>query len=80
MLLRFFAPWAGIDEDPVTGSACMVAGPFWAQRLGKTQFRVRQCSKRGGDVLVTVDAEAGRVDIAGAAVMVSKGLLYLDSE
>ena len=78
MAQRFFAPWSGIDEDPVTGSACISAGPFWAARLGRAQFRVRQCSARGGDANVTVDAAAGRVDVAGAAVLVSKGVLYLD--
>ena len=34
VLVRFFAPWAGIDEDPATGSACTVSCPFWADRLG----------------------------------------------
>ena len=77
MLLRFFAPWSGINEDPVCGSASIMAGPFWAARLGRARFRVRQCSRRGGDLLVSVDAAAGRVDVAGAAVMVSKGVLYL---
>jgi predicted PhzF superfamily epimerase YddE/YHI9 len=32
---RFFAPGAGIDEDPVTGSAHCTLGPFWAERLGR---------------------------------------------
>ncbi|BDA49247.1 Phenazine biosynthesis-like domain-containing protein 1 [Coccomyxa sp. Obi] len=78
LLLRFFAPAAGIDEDPVTGSAYAVAGPFWAQALKKQQLRARQCSPRGGDIIVTVDATPGRVDVAGSAVIVSKGVLYLD--
>jgi predicted PhzF superfamily epimerase YddE/YHI9 len=78
MLLRFFAPWSGVNEDPVCGSASIMAGPFWAARLGKAQFQVRQCSLRGGDLFVSVDAAAGRVDVAGAAVLVSKGVLYLN--
>ncbi len=78
LLLRFFAPMAGIDEDPVTGSAYAVAGPFWAQRLNRRRLRARQCSPRGGDITVTPEAEPGRVDVAGAAVIVSKGVLYLD--
>ncbi|CAL8464123.1 g3658 [Coccomyxa elongata] len=78
LLLRFFAPSAGIDEDPVTGSAYAVAGPFWAQVLKKQQLRARQCSARGGDIIVTADATPGRVDVAGYAVIVSKGVMYLD--
>ena len=35
---RFFAPAAGINEDPVTGSAHVCLGPFWASRLNKTEF------------------------------------------
>jgi len=74
---RFFAPWAGIPEDPVTGSAHCVSGPFWAARLGKTRLRARQCSARGGDLWVTVDEAAGRVELAGHAVLVMKGQLLL---
>ena len=33
---RFFAPWVGINEDPVTGSAHCALGPYWAKKLGKT--------------------------------------------
>ena len=62
----------------VTGSAYAVAGPFWADRLKKQHLRARQCSARGGDIFVTVNAAPGRVDVAGSAVIVSKGVLYLD--
>ena len=44
---RFFAPGAGIDEDPVTGSAHCALGPFWAKKLGKTEFVAYQASARG---------------------------------
>lgn len=74
---RFFAPWAGISEDPVTGSAHSVLGPYWAARLGKQQLRARQCSARGGELLVTVRAEEGRVVVAGQAVTVLKGQLFV---
>ena len=77
---RFFAPWAGIPEDPVTGSAHCVLGPFWASRLGKTRLRARQCSARGGDLWVTVDEAAGRVELAGHAVLVMNGHLLLPKE
>jgi PhzF family phenazine biosynthesis protein len=49
---RYFAPHAGIPEDPVTGSAHVVLTPFWAARLGKTTLTARQISARGGDLIV----------------------------
>lgn len=47
---RFFAPGAGVDEDPVTGSAHCILIPFWAERLGKTELFARQVSARGGSL------------------------------
>ncbi|HWU84736.1 MAG TPA: PhzF family phenazine biosynthesis protein, partial [Rhodocyclaceae bacterium] len=47
---RFFAPAAGIPEDPVTGSAHCTLGPYWAARLGKSVLHARQISGRGGDL------------------------------
>jgi PhzF family phenazine biosynthesis protein len=47
---RFFAPWLGIDEDPVTGAAHTVLTPYWAERLGKKVMRAHQASKRGVDL------------------------------
>ena len=47
---RFFAPRAGVPEDPVTGSAHSTLIPFWAHRLGKTTMRARQVSARGGEL------------------------------
>lgn len=78
-LSRFFAPWGGIDEDPVTGSAHTILGPYWASQLQNAPqtMQARQCSPRGGDVQVTVDNSKGRVTVAGQAVTVSKGVLYL---
>lgn len=75
---RFFGPWAGIDEDPVTGSAHSVLGPYWADRLGRTELKARQCSKRGGELDVTVERKAGRVVVSGGAVVVIRGELLLD--
>jgi predicted PhzF superfamily epimerase YddE/YHI9 len=68
---RFFAPAAGIDEDPVTGSAHCALGPFWAKRLGKADFLAYQASARGGVVKVRV--EGGRVLLGGQAVTVMRG-------
>jgi len=47
---RFFAPTAGIDEDPVTGSAHSQLIPFWSERLGKNKMSARQLSARGGEI------------------------------
>ena len=60
------------------GSAFAVAGPWWASRLHKASFAARQCSKRGGDLRITVSEADGRVDVAGGAVIISEGRLLLD--
>jgi PhzF family phenazine biosynthesis protein len=73
---RFFAPGSGIDEDPVTGSAHCALGPYWANRLGKTQFTAYQASPRGGIVQVTVNGD--RVILGGQAVTVLRGELATD--
>jgi PhzF family phenazine biosynthesis protein len=65
---RFFAPGSGIDEDPVTGSAHTALGPYWAGRLGKTDFTAFQASARGGVVRVSVRGD--RVLLGGQAVTV----------
>ena len=70
---RFFAPGAGIDEDPVTGSAHCCLGPFWAGRLGRKELRGYQASPRGGTVAVRV--AGGRVHLGGQAVTVMRGEL-----
>lgn len=73
---RFFAPWLGVDEDPVTGAAHTVLTPFWAGVLGKEEMRAFQASRRGGELLVR-DAGGGRVHLIGQAVIVLKGRLFL---
>ena len=70
---RFFAPAAGIDEDPVTGSAHCCLGDFWSKRLGKTEFVAYQASARGGVVRLRVGDE--RVCLQGQAVTVTRGEL-----
>jgi PhzF family phenazine biosynthesis protein len=73
---RYFAPRHGIPEDPVTGSAHTSLGPWWAERLGRSQLVGRQVSRRTGTVRVSVDAPAaGRVTLAGRAVTVWRGEL-----
>ena len=59
---RYFAPHAGIDEDPVTGSAhCMIA-PYWGERLGKSMLHCRQVSPRGGDLYCTLAGDRVRIE------------------
>jgi PhzF family phenazine biosynthesis protein len=70
---RFFGPRAGIDEDPVTGSAHCTLGPYWREQLGKAELLAYQASARGGAIRVSV--RAGRVGIAGQAVTVLRGEL-----
>jgi len=72
---RFFAPAAGIDEDPVTGSAHCTLAPFWAPRLGKAALRAFQASARGGELRATL--QGARVLLAGAAVTVFEGRLHV---
>jgi len=70
---RFFAPGAGVDEDPVTGSAHCALGPHWAEHLGKTDLVGYQCSARGGVVRVTVRGD--RVTLGGQAITTVRGEL-----
>lgn len=72
---RFFAPWAGIDEDPVTGSAHSVLGPFWAARLAVNSMRAEQLSARRG--LLGVEVLQDAVVLTGRAVVVLQGVLLL---
>ncbi|MBV1915168.1 MAG: PhzF family phenazine biosynthesis protein [Pseudomonadales bacterium] len=73
---RFFAPNAGIAEDPVTGSAHCALSVFWAERLGKKLMRGYQASKRGGYVQVELKNE--RTLLTGQAVTVLAGTLSAD--
>jgi PhzF family phenazine biosynthesis protein len=70
---RFFAPDAGINEDPVTGSAHCVLAPYWAKKLGQNELHAFQCSERGGELRLSVQGE--RTVLQGRAVTVLKGEL-----
>lgn len=72
---RFFAPWAGIDEDPVTGSSHCMLAPYWADRWDRMDLRARQISPRGGDVGLRVRGD--RVHLLGQAVTVAEGVLLV---
>ena len=68
---RYFAPHAGIPEDPVTGSAHCVLTPYWAERLGKSRLTARQVSQRGGEL--EVELKGDRVLISGRVVPYLEG-------
>jgi len=68
---RFFAPDAGVAEDPVTGSAHSTLVPYWAKRLGKTKLHARQVSRRGGELWCMLDGD--RVRMAGHGKAYLKG-------
>jgi PhzF family phenazine biosynthesis protein len=68
---RYFAPAKGIPEDPVTGAAHCMLAPYWARRLGKTEFRAFQASRRGGEVLCRLVGD--RVELEGSCVFYLEG-------
>lgn len=73
---RFFAPRAGVPEDPVTGSSHCTLVPYWAARLGKAELTARQLSARGGELHCRLAGE--RVLIAGQAVEYLRGEIDVD--
>jgi len=68
---RFFAPNAGINEDPVTGSAHCLLTPYWAKQLDLTRLTAKQRSARGGSLICTLKGE--RVLISGYATLYLRG-------
>jgi PhzF family phenazine biosynthesis protein len=70
---RFFGPWVGVNEDPVTGMAHTILTPYWVRETGTAALRARQVSARGGMLRVGMAGE--RVHISGQAVTVVRGEL-----
>ncbi|CAN5569396.1 PhzF family phenazine biosynthesis protein [soil metagenome] len=82
VISRVFAPGAGVDEDPVTGSAHAVMVPYWAKRIGRDRFTAYQASARGGHLTCQFQpaaAEAGgdRVVLGGRCVSIIEGTFFL---
>jgi PhzF family phenazine biosynthesis protein len=73
---RFFAPGAGVDEDPVTGSAHAQLIPYWSNKLNKTKMFAKQLSARGGE-LWCEQLNEQRVSIGGECVFYMKGEINL---
>ena len=73
---RFFAPAAGVDEDPVTGSAHSQLIPFWSNKLSKKNMTALQLSKRGGTIYC--EQKGDRVLMAGKCIFYMKGEIQID--
>ena len=74
---RFFAPKAGVPEDPVTGSAHCSLIPYWSDRLGKKALKAFQLSKRGGELFCRDLGD--RVSIGGRAVAYLTGTIRIET-
>ena len=72
---RVFVPYLGIDEDPVTGSAHAALAPYWADRLGRSEFTALQASARTG--VLHCRLEGGRAIIGGRCRTVIVGQFQL---
>lgn len=72
---RFFAPNAGVNEDPVTGSAHCTLIPYWAKRLKKNKLHAFQLSSRKGEIFCEYSGD--RVNISGHATLFAKGKIYI---
>lgn len=74
---RYFTPWHGINEDPVTGSAHCLLSTYWSNKLQKNEMLAYQASLRGGEVNIKTFDNSDRVFLGGETVMVLKGELLL---
>ena len=72
---RFFAPNAGVNEDPVTGSAHCTLIPYWAKRLNKNKLHAYQLSSRKGELFCEYSGD--RVNISGHSTLFAKGEIYI---
>jgi PhzF family phenazine biosynthesis protein len=72
---RCFAPWVGVNEDPVTGSSHCCLATYWGKRLKKSELRAYQASPRGGTLTMRLDGD--RVMLGGQAVTIIKGNLLI---
>lgn len=75
MVSRYFAPAKGIPEDPVTGGAHCALAPYWGERLGKTELRAWQASRRGGELRCRLAGE--RVHLEGSCAFYLEGFVEL---
>lgn len=76
-ITRYFNPWVGVNEDPVTGSVHTLLASYWSNILGKTELRAYQASNRGGEMTLRVK-DNNRVEIIGEARIIYSGELSID--
>lgn len=75
---RYFTPWYGINEDPVTGSAHCLLSAYWSDKLNKNQMIAYQLSERGGEINIKLnETSSERVLIGGKAILTLKGELFI---
>jgi len=72
---RYFNPWYGVDEDPVTGSVHTLLARYWGRILGTERLRAYQASHRPGELWLRIAGE--RVKMAGKARIVMRGAMDL---
>jgi PhzF family phenazine biosynthesis protein len=75
---RYFAPGAGIPEDPVTGSTHCALIPYWSKQLGRKGLHARQLSRRGGELFC--EDRGARVCIGGTAVTYLEGTIQVPGD
>jgi PhzF family phenazine biosynthesis protein len=68
---RYFNPWAGVNEDPVTGSVHTLLGYYWAELLDKKEIYAYQASHRGGEMILRLK-ENMRIELIGKAVIIDR--------
>ncbi|XP_039528038.1 phenazine biosynthesis-like domain-containing protein isoform X1 [Pimephales promelas] len=73
---RYFAPWYGVPEDPVCGSAHTVLAGYWSEKLNKKKMLAYQCSSRGGELELEL-RDDGRLNISGRAQIILRGTLKI---
>ncbi|AOT70650.1 PhzF family phenazine biosynthesis protein [Geosporobacter ferrireducens] len=78
-ITRYFNPWAGVNEDPVTGSVHTALAAYWSRILGINELKVHQASYRGGEMTLRIK-DSNRLEIIGDARIVFKGELNLDEQ
>lgn len=76
IISRYFNPWAGVNEDPVTGSVHTLLANYWSSLLNKRELLAYQASERGGEIKIRL-VESNRVELWGKAVIVTAGELMI---
>ncbi len=76
IITRYFNPWAGVNEDSVTGSVHTLLASYWSEVLGKNELKAYQASKRGGEMVLRIK-ENKRVEMIGEAKTILKGVMNI---